>query len=340
MSEPIAVIISDIHFTVPTLELASQSLLKAQFKAKMLDVPLIIAGDTLDSKAIMRAECVNELLRRLSVEDATPTYILCGNHDLANEKGTEHSLNFLYDWNKSVKVIDRPTVVHLGSLETMLIPYYSDVEKLKLLLQDEENPRLLIMHQGVQGAQMGHYIVDKTSLSQEVFENYRVISGHYHKAQDIKCGRPRKGAIGLFSYVGNPYTLSFGEANDPPKGYCILHDDGVLERVPLNLRKHVIIETDVDSLPSLSSEVLKEDIVWLKVSGPKSKLSKVNKAAIGQRLFGHSNFKLDLIPDQDNSSNVAPPSSDPAVLLDSMVDSVQDTLEHKIYLKGLWREIL
>lgn len=332
MNDPIAVIISDIHFTPSTLELASQSLLKAQYKAKMLDVPLVIAGDLLDSKAIIRAECANKLLQMLSVQDKTETYIMIGNHDLINEKGTEHSLNFLWGF---ANIIDKPTEIDLCGERALLIPYQSDLAKLRLLLEDPENPPLLIMHQGVEGAYMGHYVQDKTSLSKGTFGNHRVISGHYHRAQDIKCGNS-----GLFSYVGNPYSLSFGEALDGPKGFVVLYRDGHIERIPTNLRRHIIYETGIFELNNYDwGHQNPNDLIWLKVKGPKSELNKINKKEIGKRLFGHFNFKLDLIPTDLVKVDKVEGMTDHQIL-DSIIDNSEETEKEKKYLKKLWREIL
>lgn len=339
MSKPVAVLISDIHFTVATLEIASAALLKAQYEAKKLNVPLIICGDTLDSKAIIRAECMNKLMQMLSVKDKTKTYIIVGNHDLCNEKGDAHSLNFLWGF---CEIVDKPTSIHLRDKEIMLIPYQSDISKLKLILEDKETPRTLIMHQGVQTAHMGHYIQDKTSLSKSSFVDFRVISGHYHRTQDIRCGRPRQGAIGLFSYIGTPYTTSFAEALDGPKGFQVLGDDGLLTLVPINLRKHVILERTMDNTGYMNvyEEVKEGDLVWLKVKGTHSELSKLNKKELESYFPKLGLFKLEKIyTDEVRAEQKLDKLSD-SEIIDSMIDGTGETLEQKAYLKGLWREII
>lgn len=341
MAKTIAVLISDIHFTPNTLELASAALLKAQYEAARLKVPLVICGDTLDTKCIIRAECANKLLQMLSVKDAPKTYMLVGNHDLCNEKGTEHALNFLWGF---CEVIASPTQVSLMGKEVLLVPYYSNVELLQPILDDPETPRTLIMHQGVQGAYMGHYVQDKTSLPPEAFAEFRVISGHYHRAQDIKCGRPRKGAIGLFSYVGNPYTLSFAEANDGPKGYQLLGSDGLLTQVPLDLRKHIIYDCRVEELGGYGyatrPRTSPSDLVWFKLRGPKSELAKINKAVLGDNMLGHTNFKLDLIADASDEDIKVQQDLPDSELLDQIIDNLSETEEQKQYLRDLWREVL
>lgn len=343
MSKVVAVLISDIHFTLQTLDPASYALTAALETSESLRVPLVIAGDTLDGKALVRAECANRLISILSPADPNMVYILVGNHDMVNERGEDHALRFLTPY---AKVIEQP--VFIDRLGSWLIPYQNSQENLTGHLERIERAadltsRRLITHQGVQTAFMGHYVTDKTSLPKEAFSNFRVISGHYHRAQNIKCGRPRKGAVGLFSYIGNPYTLTFSEAGDGPKGYQLLHDDGILTQVPLTLRKHVVLDLDLEGLDiyqDTGSRPSAGDIVWLKLRGPKSELDKIDKKQLGERLFGHSNFKLDKIAaDADKVESVKAEQTE-IEILDSIIDGLSDTPAHKEKLKRLWREVL
>lgn len=348
MAKPIAVVISDIHFTPSTLELASISLRMAKDEAIKLKVPLVLAGDTLDTKAIMRAECVNELIDIFSAEkQAVETYVLVGNHDLLNEKGKDSSLDFLRPY---VNVVDGKTIFKRSistdwssSIKAYLLPYYSDNNLLSNILYNTKNrnPKgaIIICHQGVQTAYMGHYTQDKTSLSPQSFSDFRVISGHYHRRQDIKTGKPRKGAIGLFSYIGNPYTQNFGEASDGPKGFQILKDNGLLEFIPTNLRKHIVIEREFKDLTAPVSDYVAGDLVWLKVTGLRSELSSINKKKLGSLLFGHDNYKLDLISKEVITIKEIKSLSE-AELFDSIIDNTGEPKEKSTYLKSLWREAL
>jgi DNA repair exonuclease SbcCD nuclease subunit len=346
MAKPIAVCISDLHFTVQTLELATKALTAAISRALELNVPLVIAGDTLDSKAIIRGECANRLLE-IFTGGLPEIYILVGNHDLLSEKGDDNSLNFLD--SACVEVVSRPTFV--PHLNTTLVPYMNYPDKMQKFLNEfrHEPSSRIICHQGVQSAHMGHYVQDKTSLPKEAFKDFRTISGHYHRAQDIECGPPRKGAVGLFSYIGNPYTLSFGEANDGPKGYQILMDDGILELMPLNLRKHVIIEASSYELQMNVKAVKggckwvgarKEDLVWFRVSGTRLELDMLNKREIGEVLLGHSNFKLDKIYTDAPILEVNTGKLTDSEMLDAIIDNENENKDEKLYLKQLWREIL
>lgn len=333
---PKAVCISDLHFSIHSLDLASRALKQALDKSEELEVPLIIAGDLNDTKALIRGEVANRLIEILSYSDNPNNIkILIGNHDLLNEKGDEHSLNFLAPYAEIIK-----SPVYDDKLETWLIPYRNTPNKLRAALAGITKGSTIIMHQGVMGADMGHYIKDSTSLSREVFADFRVISGHYHKAQDIKCGRPRKGAVGLFSYIGSPYTVSFAEANDGPKGFKILMSDGILEPVPTNLRKHIILERSVLEALKPVPEYQSGDLVWLKLTGPLSALAESKKTYIGEKLFGHCNFKLDKITLESEAPKEQMKEAKEEDLLDGIINRTPESESQKKILKALWRELL
>jgi DNA repair exonuclease SbcCD nuclease subunit len=341
--KPIAVMISDIHFTINTLEEASAVFLKAQFKAKTLGVPIVVAGDLLDAKAIMRAECVNRIIDLVSAKDAPDMIFLVGNHDKINEKSDSHSLNFLKPY---AVVIDKPTQGHLSGKDVMFMPYQHDRKVIKRILDDEENPppNILIMHQGVMGSSAGHYIQDRSACPKEWFANYRVISGHYHERQDIKCGAPQKCCVGLWSYLGNPYTLSFAESNDPEKGFQILNDDGSMEFEPTNLRKHYIIELSyADSNFTLKSdkrnEIYPADLVWVKVYGNQEDLQNATKELV-RDYIARKDFKLEFIPQESTTDkNIELKSKNKEQVLDELIDSLTNvSVGQKQRLKSIWRD--
>lgn len=329
--KPIAVLISDLHFTPSTLELASQAFSMAAAEAKLLDVPFIIAGDTLDSKAIIRGECANRLISLMEYHaPGIDTYIMVGNHDRLNEKAPAHTLNFLRPY---CTVVDEPTPL---VNDLLLVPYYSDLDELRELISYlGPGSGTWIMHQGLKGAHMGEYIIDNSSIEPEAFDGLRVISGHYHRAQDIKCGQ-----TGLWSYIGTPYTTSFAEAGDGPKGFRVLYDDGTLELIPTNLRKHVILSYEIGQILEKPPQLLPEDLVWVKVSGPQTELDKLDKKSLGHMLLGHENFKLDKVYTDVASPKEPTEGLDSGTILDNIIDRANETKEQKQVLKRLWREVL
>jgi len=316
---PIAVLISDVHYSIKTLELADAAIRMALTKANELGVKLIVAGDLHDSKANLRAECVNRMLDTFSMANS-PARILIGNHDKINEKSEGHALEFLsFAWLHA-----HPTIKD----GVYLIPYQHDVEFLKNHLKTIPKGSIVIMHQGVQGSDSGEYIQDRTALPKECFDGLRVISGHYHKRQDIKCGE-----TGLFSYIGNPYTLNYAEANDPKKGFQILYSDGSLEFVPTNLRRHIIYDITIQQYRTAPyALVTGSDLVWFKIRGTKEELAGFKKPP--------GNIRLELIP-TDTTPTFKQPNEAPAQeLLDSAIDTLTNTsAERKERLKQTWRKL-
>ena len=338
-SKPIAVLGSDIHYALSTLPLADAATKQMVAKANELGIPLVIAGDLHDTKSLHRAECQEAMLSTLREAKQDPL-ILVGNHDRRNEKAPEHALHFL---EGVAHLITRPCTWDRGALRATLIPYQHDPEEFKKAASQSNS--LVICHQGIIGADMGHYVQDKSALCKEDVADFRVVSGHYHRRQDIKCGRPRKGAIGLFSYIGNPYTLTFAEAKDPPKGFQILMDDGTLEFVPTNLRKHIVMQFSVDDLESgkeLHPELPRmNDLVWIKLSGTRSQLAALSKKDLGDRLFSPGfDYRLDKTPIDAEVSETKVEGLSNFEAMDSVIEDASETAEQKVELRRLYRELL
>lgn len=326
---PKAVLISDIHFTLYTLELATAALVQAIKKAKDLGVPLFIAGDLIDSKAIIRGEVANRLIEIFTSEDSKGVMIivLVGNHDRIHEKNEAHSLTFLKPYVHSL-VEDTAWF----DSHTYLMAYHSSAEMFKFRLSQLPPGTTAITHQGFKGFSMGEYYKDDSSMDVSAYKDLRIIGGHYHQ----------HATIGNASYIGSPYSITHGEANDGPKGFCILYTDGSLEQIPTNLRKHVKVErthdTVLDPIPNLNPV----DLLWLKVIGPYTELEKLDKKAIGLQHLGHSNYKLEksyVETVQSYSLGIQSKDVSTQDLLDKIIDNTSESDKVKQDLKQLWREL-
>ncbi len=352
--KPVAVLISDIHYSLSTLELADAAMRQAINNANALGVPVIVAGDLHDSKANLRGECVNRMLKTFS-ECKTKCFILVGNHDLINEKSEENSIEFLdyvgdtVDYvfsEKQVTIVRRPWFYNeLGAINSRsihLVPYHTNPGILLEYLSKVDPGSTLIMHQGLKGSNSGEYIQDKSAITHDDVKDFRVISGHYHTRQDIKTGRPQKGAAGLWSYIGNPYSLNFAEADDPEKGFQILMDDGTLEFVPTNLRKHAVLELEGYNLDLITGPALNDlntdDIVKVKIIGTKDQLQKWTKNVVSD-ILGIANFKLELAVVDDARKTKPEVSASKPQLLDSLIEVGMLETETKGRLKQLWRDL-
>lgn len=328
-SAPIAVAVSDVHFDAPTLTVAKAALTMALELAEKMSVPLIIAGDLNNTKAIIRAEVANAIIDILK-DAKVPVKILVGNHDLVNEKGDEHGLNYLRPY---AQIIDQP--LYDSEVGVGFIPYQNTTDKVRDALKLFEPGDILIMHQGILGAHMGEYILDKASIEPEALAPFKCISGHYHRHQ----------TVGTLTYIGSPYTTSFAEANDGPKGCLVLNSDGTFEQREFNLRRHVIIEATVSEINKIKAEhnkylVSPQDLLWLKVSGSYLELEELSKKELGEYLFGHCNFKLDKICTSGAPVEITTEARSNAEILDVIIDGTPEQPDRKQELKALWRELL
>lgn len=333
-SSPTAVIISDVHYNLQTLEIADKAMNMALDYANELNVPLIVAGDLHDTKANMRGECMNAMIKTFSRAKKHQPWILRGNHDQINEKSSEHSLTFLEAY---ANIVDDPEYTFNPPLT--LIPYQSDPEQARSLVR-KATTGIIIMHQGLAKTNAGHYFQDHSALNPEDVAGRRIISGHYHTRQTIALPKG-----GIWDFIGNPYTLGFGEANDPPKGFQILMEDGSLAFCPTNLRKHVIYETTYAELYDITANnppVVNNgvDLVWVKVTGPRDSLAKLTKYEV-EEVLGYYDVKLDLIPEETvKSALINTTSLAPNAILDAHIDSQNMTIERKEKLKLMWKALV
>jgi len=325
MLRPIAVLISDVHYNLQTMHLADMAMESAINEANKLRVRLIVAGDLHDTKAIIRGECQKMILDRLHQCIERPI-IIRGNHDSINEKSTEHSLEFLRYIADIVN--DRLITLYVKGVKMYFMAYYHDPEKFASEFKHTDKGSIVIMHQGVTGALPGEYSHDKSAVSAALLSHRKVISGHYHIRQTISLEG------GSLNYLGNPFTLNFGEASHPDKGFHILYEDGSLKFIPLNLRRHRVIEY----APGIKVGVNKNDLFWVKVKGSRQDLKNITKDSIREELGLPDAFKLDFTILDEEKPKVSIKSSDR--VLDDLIDNMDIDKLKKDELKYLWRQFI
>ncbi len=335
MAKAIAVVSGDIHYNLNTMHIADKAVRQAIELANSLNVPFISNGDMLDQKALLRAEYVNLLIETFKLCKAKP-YVNVGNHSRINEKSPEHALEFLRPY---ATIVDSP--MYFSGIKSYIIPYFNNVVALRDYLEEIPEGSRLFMHQGLNGSDMGEYVKDHSALNPQDLANFRTILSHYHNRQDIKCGRPRKGAVGLATYIGSPYTITFSEANDLEKSIAIVYDDGLLEFVPTNLRKHVVIEMKPDG-KAIPFTYKDGDIIKVKVSNTRENLRIFTKETVAKMLNLTGDFKLELVPlDSQSEAPKQAESLSQSDLLDSLIDSTTNVSdEQKARVKSLWKGML
>lgn len=154
-------------------------------------------GDLLDNKEVIRGKCLNDYYHYFR-DSKLKHVVLVGNHDWFSLECKEHSLELLKEL-PNVTVVDRPTKID----DALFLPYYHDLSAFRKAIEEDDS-RILIMHQGVNGFDFGNgFIEDKGLELTEIGKYELVVSGHFHKFQ-------RKGNL---LYPGTPFTHSFGESD-------------------------------------------------------------------------------------------------------------------------------
>lgn len=321
MKKPKFILISDCHYSLSNLELSDKAFRAAIEHACKLGVPLIDCGDLTNDKAILRGEVLNRLLSTFTraEELGVRIYCLVGNHSLINEKAPEHVLNFLKRFN-NVTVIDQPMQLW-GLPQTYFIPYQTNPDNFIDAVSKLDSSYTLITHQGFKGADMGDYIQDKSAIDVSVVSDNKVFSGHYHKHQNV----------GTVTYVGNPFSMSYGEAFDGPKGYLIVYDDNTYKQVVLHYRKHVIW----DWSPTGEHDAKPGDLLWVKVSGPQLAVDRVKK----EDIKFNGDFKFERVVNVETPKLTNGTHTTPVSVFDKIIDAYCSELNAK-RLKQKWRDLI
>ncbi|MCH9665562.1 MAG: hypothetical protein K0U41_06895, partial [Gammaproteobacteria bacterium] len=221
--------------SLKNLEVSKRVLTQALNKARDLSVPLFIGGDLRDTKAIIRGEEINMLNTLFSENNDVRVLLMVGNHDLMNKNSDAHSLEFLRH-HSNITIIDGPLVLDTegGIGRFYCIPYKKTKEEFQEEIKraKELGFTRILGHQGVQGAKMGDYVVDESSICPKELESFEFIGlGHYHKSQDL----------GNVRYWGSPFTVNFGESSDRKCFWVVNEDDNnkiQLEPIPTDVRHH------------------------------------------------------------------------------------------------------
>jgi hypothetical protein len=236
-------IIGDLHGKKYTLDKCRLVLEKCKKLAENTDSTVFL-GDLNDTKANIRAEIQNLFLEQLS-DWPNIVNILVGNHDYCNSiECKDHSL-------EALKLLDNVLIVDSMTHDTessiIAIPYLPEDRFLKLSLPEAD---YCFIHQDVLGAKYQNQEAIQTKITPELFKKYkRVFAGHIHMKQQIDN----------ITYVGAPYTESFGEADQEKT--VIIYDTikDKIKEIDLELPKHVIFEYTINQLDDL--KIYKQDLV-------------------------------------------------------------------------------
>lgn len=193
--------------------------------------PAIWLGDLLDTKEVIRGNCLNAYYSYFK-NSSLKHYIIVGNHDWFNLECEDHSLKVL-EALPNVTIIDSLTKI---SKDVYAVPYVHNKKLLKEMLANTPSSCSLFGHFEVTDFDFGNGRMCEDGMDFEFFSKFKlVVSGHFHKYQ----------SKGNFVYLGTPFSHSFGETNQY-KYLGHFTADGRLSTEELQFPRHWTIEIDCD----------------------------------------------------------------------------------------------
>lgn len=189
----------------------------------------IILGDLLDTKEVVRGKCLNTYVRRLKASKLK-FWILVGNHDWFNHDCQDHALETLKNI-PNVTIVDEP----LDYKNYLFLPYTHNVELLKQWMQELGKGRIVFCHADIKGFDYGGKISEVGLDVKDLMGGPKAVySGHYHKYQQE----------GKVTYIGAPFSHSFGEANQLK--YIGVYNtlNNKLELIQTPFPRHISLEID------------------------------------------------------------------------------------------------
>lgn len=197
-------VIGDTHCKPDNLVKIKQLFIKVE----SYDLPVIWLGDLLDTKDIVRAQCLNAYYKYFSTSKQQHI-VLVGNHDYTTADCKEHSLEPLKAL-KNVKIVDKAFRLE----NTLFLPYFRDNNLLRQELCRPAGIKFIVGHIDIKSFDYGNGFISEEGIHPDELAQYElVISGHYHKFQNR----------GNIVYLGTPFSHNFGEANQDK--YLGIFDD-------------------------------------------------------------------------------------------------------------------
>lgn len=195
----------------------------------------IFLGDMFDLKEIIKGKSFNTVFRYLKNSRLQHT-LLVGNHDLFHVESQDHSLLSLGEL-PNVTIVDAPRVSGVLGF----VPYMHNPEQFKLETAQLLNlgVKYLFGHQDIQSFDFGNGKISTVGNAADDLVGFKtVILGHYHKYQQR----------GNLTYLGTPFSHSFGET-DQVKYLGIFNQEiGLMELVPTNLPRHLSFDLEISDL--------------------------------------------------------------------------------------------
>jgi hypothetical protein len=283
-------LVGDPHITPKSLDKGTELFQTVEEQGK----PAVWMGDLLDTKEVVRGKCLNAYYDYFK-NSKLQHIILVGNHDWFNLECLDHSLKPLSSL-PNVRVIDK--FEYHPKLPFIFMPYIHNKAQLTEILSNISNKEqyTLFGHFDVSGFDYGNgHFCEDGIITHEDFKGFkRVVSGHFHKLQQT----------GNFTYLGTPFSHSFGEANQD-KVIGVYHlDEDRLELIPTKFPSHVSakIVCSLKSADKKLEEFLKgneNNLIRIQLAGSPEDVAKLDRSK-----YSNYNIKWEDKSDAPTNSNV------------------------------------
>lgn len=180
---------------------------------------LVQTGDWFDVRAGLSQETLQfqrEFLTPLLEEHFDIIDVLVGNHDMhLKHVITPNSAYEVFHDNPVFNIIQEPTTIQLGSTSWDVIPWECNENEAQIReFIDKSDSEYNVGHWELDGFEF-YSGVPSSGVDPEFLSKYKqVISGHYHTQSER----------GNIRYIGTPYTITLGDANDV-RGFWIFDSE-------------------------------------------------------------------------------------------------------------------
>tara|TARA_Y100001951_G_C11298033_1_gene277392 strand:+ start:15524 stop:16570 length:1047 start_codon:yes stop_codon:yes gene_type:complete len=180
---------------------------------------LIQAGDWFDTrKAVSQVamEFNRYVVMPMLESQFTEIIVLVGNHDMHyRQKISPNSVEELLGDYDSVTVVDTPMTLDMGKFQFDLFPWMCDENREQIMeFIKNSNSDFSLGHWELDGYEFYRGIRSSGDDPQFLRKYDLAYSGHYHTINGDST----------VQYLGTPYTLTMGDANDP-RGFFVFDDE-------------------------------------------------------------------------------------------------------------------
>ena len=265
INKPKIGIISDLHLGVHTnstqwhdIAIKWANWLVSEFKRQNIK-DIIFCGDWHHNRSEISVNTLQESADILDILKDFNLIAITGNHDVYYKHRTDVNSLSIFKTRDNVTIYDKVVTLTAFDRTLTLCPWNTSIA-------DIPKSDIIIGHFEIETFKMNAYKVceEGMRIKDLLQRSNLIISGHFHTRHEKKFG------AGTILYVGNPFQMDFGDA-DNKKGYYILDLDTLEYNFTENTISPLYIKLNLSELISYNTitkelkDLLKNNIVKLKI---------------------------------------------------------------------------